>query len=269
MEDWLKNKLTIKVAGKPFKPFDATVGTRIAEKVKAKGFQLPSDPKELKKMFGYGWWKFDPAAATALLEQNGFTKKDGKWFKPDGKPWQIKLLTSTNASHPNMIYAFPIADQWRKFGIDVQAVPMDNLNSIIANQNFDVVMQFPTVEILGSGPDIYRSLKSFHSRYVVPVGQPAIGGSFSRWSDKRMDQIIERLEKVGFAETEATKLAQDALKIVVEEQPGMAIGSIVGFPGWDEYYWTGFPGQENAYTVPHFHWPNFQFILPRLKPTGK
>jgi len=42
-----------------------------------------------------------------------------------------------------------------------------------------------------------------------------------------------------------------------------------GVVGWDEYYWTNYPGAENSYQQPYHHWPNFKFMLPYLKSTGR
>ena len=64
-------------------------------------------------------------------------------------------------------------------------------------------------------------------------------------------------------------LSIDAMKVLVREQPGISLGSYVSVLGWDEYYWTNYPGGDNPYTQPHYHWPNFKFMLPRLQPTGR
>ncbi len=37
------------------------------------GEQIPTDPKEIAKAIGRGWWKPNPEAATQLLERAGFT----------------------------------------------------------------------------------------------------------------------------------------------------------------------------------------------------
>ena len=44
-------------------------------------------PDQLKRMFGFGWWKQDIEAATELLQKAGFTKDGNQWMKPDGTPF--------------------------------------------------------------------------------------------------------------------------------------------------------------------------------------
>jgi peptide/nickel transport system substrate-binding protein len=51
--------------------------------------------------------------------------------------------------------------------------------------------------------------------------------------------------------------------------PGLPTYGYIGFVGWDETYWTNWPGSENPYCVPYTHWPNFKYMTPFLKPTGE
>jgi peptide/nickel transport system substrate-binding protein len=50
--------------------------------------------------------------------------------------------------------------------------------------------------------------------------------------------------------------------------PGIPTYGYIGFVGWDEHFWTNWPGSENAYNQPYTHWPNFKYTTPFLKPTG-
>jgi peptide/nickel transport system substrate-binding protein len=58
------------------------------------------------------------------------------------------------------------------------------------------------------------------------------------------------------------------LKEAVKNMPGIPTYGYIGFVGWDEYYWTNWPGSENAYNEPYTHWPNFKYTTPFLKQTG-
>ena len=62
-----------------------TVGKQIADMLRpSMGEQIPSDPKEIARAFGMGWWKTDSQAAQELLEKSGFSKRGGAWFTPQG-----------------------------------------------------------------------------------------------------------------------------------------------------------------------------------------
>jgi peptide/nickel transport system substrate-binding protein len=50
--------------------------------------------------------------------------------------------------------------------------------------------------------------------------------------------------------------------------PSIPTYGYAGFLTWDEYYWTNWPGSENAYVAPYGHWGTFKYMLPHLEPTG-
>src|SRR5215468_345255 len=79
MEEWLKN-FELDTGKRKIKPYDPTIGKQIADMLRpSMGEQIPSDPKEIARAFGRGWWKPDPQAAQELLERAGFTKRGDKW----------------------------------------------------------------------------------------------------------------------------------------------------------------------------------------------
>lgn len=268
LRSWLQNELTIQVKGKPYKPYDSTVPFVIAEKAKARGYKVPTDRHEIEKMFGYGWWKYDPAAAQELLKEKGFTLKSGKWYKPDGSLWKFTVSCGPNSAHPGFKWAFAIAQQWRKFGIEVSAAPAEDRQNENALGRFEVSSDWPISESYGSHIDLYKSFRSYHSKYSKPIGERKESYN-GRWTDARLDKLIDKMEMLPFDGGEIQGITFEAIKLIIQEQPGVSAASFPGFDGWDEYYWTGYPGSENMYSQPHYHWPNFQFMLPKLQPTGK
>ncbi len=77
------------------------------------------------------------------------------------------------------------------------------------------------------------------------------------------------MEKVDWDSEENMELGIEGLKILVEEMPSVPTFGYPGVVGWDEYYWTNYPGAENPYMIPYHHWPNFKYVLPFLEPTGR
>ncbi len=85
-----------------------------------------------------------------------------------------------------------------------------------------------------------------------------------------MDKVVGALKATPWASTDRIiQLGVEGLKITVEEMPGLPTVAYPGIVGWDETYWTNYPGAENVYAQPYHHWPNFEFMLPFLKSTGK
>ncbi|MGQ9622184.1 MAG: ABC transporter substrate-binding protein [Candidatus Caldatribacteriaceae bacterium] len=270
MEDWLKSFELDLGNGEKFKPYDPEVPMKLAEAAKKRGYKVPEDSAVIKELFGMGWWKYAPDVAEKLLKKNGFTRgEDGKWRLPDGSPWKISIVTDANPAHHTFRNATAAAEQWRKFGIDATVMSTESSGPLSLKGEFEVSTTWPAAEPWGVGVDLSRTLDPWHSRLLTPIGTSVtLGpGGAARWSDPRLDTIIEKMEMTDpFADIEGTRLLGiEALKILVEEMPTIPTYGYVGAVAWDEYYWTNYPGAENPYTQPYQHWPNFKYMLPFLK----
>jgi len=269
MQDWLK-AFTIDVDGEAFAPYDDTAPQRVADYARSRGYVFPDTPEFLEQAFGLGWYKYAPDIAEKLLVKNGFSKDgDGKWLLPDGSPWKISFLTETTLSGMNARNAVAAVQQWKKFGIDAEVFPSEAGADLIAVGDFDVSGNWPAQEPWGAGPDLYRVLDRWNSAYIRPVGERTQGHS-CRWTSEKMDAIIKDLRETDPFDTEAViAVGIEGLKEAVTNMPGTPTYGYIGFIGWDEYYWTNWPGSENPYCEPYTHWPNFKYMTPFLEPTGR
>ncbi len=274
MQDWLK-AFTIDVGnGETFAPYDPTAPKRVADYAKGRGYVFPDTQEFQDKAFGLGWYKYAPDIATKLLEKNGFRAdkdKDGKptkWYKPDGTPWKISFTSGTVLSNHDYRNSAAAVQQWKKFGIDASSYTTENMDAVGATGDFDVSGAWPAQEPWGAGPDLYRVLDRWNSAYKKPVGERT-QGIYSRWSSDAMDAIIKKLRETDPFNTDGVIAAgTDGLKEAVKNMPGIPTYGYIGFVGWDEYYWTNWPGSENPYNEPYTHWPNFKYTTPFLKSTG-
>jgi peptide/nickel transport system substrate-binding protein len=273
MEEWLKNfTLDIEIKGEPFKPYDPDAAIRLAEYARERGYEVPEDSEEIKELFGPGWWKYAPDVAEQLLLRNGFKRdKNGKWLLPDGTPWKISIVTYTDTSHPQYRNALAASQQWKSFGIETNVRPSEAVETLEATGDFEVGSVWPAPEPWGGHPDLFKVLSIFHSKNYRPLGEFAISnpGGASRWTEPRMDKIINEMEKIDWNDPRNLELGMEGLKILVEEMPTIPTFAFPAFIVWDEYYWTNYPGAENPYGVYHFSWPNLKYMLPYLEPTGR
>jgi peptide/nickel transport system substrate-binding protein len=270
MQDWLK-EFTIDVGdGETFAPYDPEAPKRVADFARSRGYVFPDDQEFQEKAFGLGWYKYAPDIATKLLEKNGFTKDaDGKWLLPDGKPWKITYMTGTVLSGHDARNAVAAVQQWKKFGIDAEVFNTESIADLTAVGDFDMETVWPGKEPWGAGPDLYRTLDDWNSVYIKPVGERNQATFDSRWSSPEMDAIIKELRETDPFDTEkVVEIGIRGLQEAVRNMPGIPTYGYIGFVGWDEHYWTNWPGSENAYTQPYTHWPNFKYTTPFLEPTG-
>jgi peptide/nickel transport system substrate-binding protein len=274
MQDWLKS-FTIDVGnGETFAPYDSEVPARVAADARSRGYVFPDTPEFQEKAFGLGWYKYAPDIATKLLEKNGFRAdkdQDGKptkWYLPDGTPWTINYLCGTILTNHDARNAQAAVQQWKKFGIDANVLSIADNDGIQATGDFDMSGNWPAQEPWGAGPDLYRVLDRWNSAYKKPLGERT-QGIYSRWSSDTMDDIIKRLvETDPFNTEQIIAIGTEGLKEAVKNMAGVPTYGYIGFVGWDQYYWNGWPGSENAYCEPYTHWPNFKYFTPFLKPSG-
>ncbi len=249
------------------KPYDPTVGDRIADMVRPQfGEAVPSEEAMIHKSFGYGWWKKNEQASTELLEAAGFTKQGGKWFKPDGEQFKITLNTFTDGVVNRL--GTDIAQQWTLAGIETTPVadPVIFGTTLDLGQ-FDVATAW-SIETWGGNPDLSFFLDSWHSDYVAAPGERQPSRNWQRWSDPRLDAIIEKMRVTEFTDHEANvALGDEFIKLMVDEMPITPIMSFNVFSAYDTRYWTGFPtAEEKPYANIVNNWSNSKYIFTQLKP---
>ncbi len=269
MLPWLE-EFTLDIGnGETFQPFDPDASQRIVEYAQGRGYDVPDDPAEQAKLFGYGWYKFAPDVSEKLLIKNGFSRDaDGKWLLPDGTPWKIACMSNTIAVNHDARNCAAAVQAWKKFGIDASTYMSEAEASLGSTGDFDVSGDWPAQEPWGAGPDLYRVLDYYNSEYVKPLGDTT-NGHPSRWSSPEMDAVIEKLRNTDPTDYQAVvDVGIEGLKIAVSELPGIPTYGYVGFLTWDEQYWTNWPGAENPYNEPYAHWGPFKYMTPFLEPTG-
>jgi len=267
METWLKD-FEVDTGKRKIKPYDPTVGKQIADMLRpSMGDQIPSDPKEIAKAFGRGWWKPDPQAATELLERAGFTKRGNEWFTPDGKRFTIRITVEGDLRPVMTRAGSMIAQQWRQFGIDATTVVAQG--SLLDRRNsgdYEAIISW-AVETWGGHPDLSFFLDSWHSQFIAEPGKPQPPRNWSRWSHPELDKIIEQIRQIGFDDPKGIELGKEYIKLVAREMPTIPLMAYNVFTVMDETYWTGYPNAETApYTDPVPNWGNTKYMMVKLRP---
>jgi peptide/nickel transport system substrate-binding protein len=267
LKDWL-TAFEIDTGKKVIRPYDPTIGQQIAEMLRPSwGDQIPSDPDQIMRSFGAGWWKQDLEAAAQLLERAGFTRRGNEWYMPNGERFSIKLMVEGDGRPVMTRAGTMVAQQWREFGID--ATPENAQAAFFPRReagDFEVCISW-SVETWGGHPDLSFFLDSWHSDFVSPPGKIQAPRNWQRWSSPELDDIIERIRQVGFDDPKGIELGQEFVKLTVREMPTIPIMSYNVFTVMDETYWTGYPTASNPYTNPVPNWANSRYMMVRLKPT--
>jgi peptide/nickel transport system substrate-binding protein len=266
LQDWLKD-FTLDI-GSPYKPYDTTSGTRIADEArKSLGNLVPTDANEIRKAIGFGWWKYDVKAAEQLMLKAGMKKNAaGKWALPDGKDFKVALLCE-GETRPIMNRGGDMIVQcWKEFGVDATLDVRDNASRsrIALLGDFDAEWGW-TVETWGGHPDLFFFLESWHSSLYKPTGENAVGRNRMRWKHPELDKIIESIQKIDFDDPKGIELGIQYIKLAVQEMPITPVMSYNVFSVCDETYWEGFPTAENPYTNPVANWANTKYMFAKIK----
>jgi peptide/nickel transport system substrate-binding protein len=247
-----------------YKPFNPNFAVEMTQYLKSQGVTgLPDTRQGQIDLFGVGWWKYDPEKATQLLTKHGFRLINGRWYKPDGSLWQIDLFSPKDFSVQSVRIAFAVAEQWKKFGIDVNVREMEAAPFWDANNtgNFAVGSYWPAC---GSMPDVTSNISIWHKQYYAPIG--SFANNTSRWQNDDATTLIDKLISLSPDDPQLVPTTTELLKVFVAEMPFLPIfGSTVFIPT-DDYYWTNFPNAENNYTGPWWWWSQFKYIVPYITP---
>jgi peptide/nickel transport system substrate-binding protein len=248
-----------------YKPWDPTVPYKIAtaaEQIFKE--KVPGDPA---KIFGAGWWRYDPEEASKLLEAQGFYKDaDGKWHLPNGDPWKITIVSAAETQHKTD--AFAVAEQWKKFGIETF---VDTPAGAVFTQryqlgDFDAASLNPLCTVM---PDTTTQWSTLHKKWYKPIGEVATGNQF-RWVNDNVSKLLDEMEKLPFNDPKCVDLSIEILKVLTKEMPitNMFHGSKLIC--CDNYVWENIPVGENNYAEAHWWSGNWltAMVLPFIRSTG-
>jgi peptide/nickel transport system substrate-binding protein len=111
---------------------------------------------------------------------------------------------------------------------------------------------------------IFDNLDLFHSRFYVPLGEPAPWyerNSF-RYSNPAFDAIVD--EMAGTQETDLdamTDLFYQAMEIWFDELPVIPMVQAPALVPFTSTYWEGWPNADNPWNMPVSWWANFNTVI--------
>ncbi|MEZ4640951.1 MAG: ABC transporter substrate-binding protein [Caldilineaceae bacterium] len=257
--------------GEMYKPYDPDAALKIADTARESlGDLVPSDPDEIKKYIGYGWWNYDLEAAEKLMLKAGCTRNaDGKWLLPNGDIFTISLLAEGDTRAVMGRGAAMIVENWLEFGIDAIHDTRDNASrgAMELIGDYDAAFGW-TIETWGGHPDLFFFLQSWHSDLYAPIGTNANGRNRMRWKHPELDRIIEEIQKLDFDDPKGIDLGIEFVKLACTEMPITPIMSYNVFTCCDERYFEGFPTAADPYTNPVPNWANSKYMFVKIRPKG-
>lgn len=268
MQEWLTN-FELDTGESTIQPYNPDIAEQIADLVTPQwGDSIPPDPDLRREMFGFGWWNQDVDAAAELLRAAGFTQSGNSWLTPEGEPFTLTLQVEGD-NIPTLARAGNIiAQQWSMNGVPTNINVAGPTHSQRLNVGDYEAAIFWTVETWGGHPDLSFFLESFHSDFIVPLGESQPPRNLQRWENAQLDDIIERNRVLAFDSPEVVDLGVEYLKLAVEEMPFIPLMAYNKFAPFDTTYWTGYPSIENPYAASGPFWSNIRYMVTALERTG-
>jgi len=234
-------------------------------------------PDELKTMFGSGYFRTDVEAATALLASvEGFELKDGAWYY-NGEPWTIEVIvhpedSSTQAARSGKA----IADQWMKFGINVEVTTLTgaDIGTRTNLGDFQVVDNWNACSAYVK--DFYNNISGWNDEtFKYELGETATGISAYRlWKSNpelstAITEVVKAAANVDPKSDECYDLMTQFLKLTFEAHISITVHAGTKIVPINEAYWTGFPTAENPYEGPWWWWSSFKFTVAQIESVAK
>ena len=275
MQEWLTNEFTI--CDGTYNPWNPNFAFELRDAlVEDYGYDLADKTdEEVTNMFGTGYWKTDKEKATEILSSlPDFELKDGVWnYK--GEPWTINLIChteegSTQASRSGKA----IADQWSKFGINVETstLTQGDLSNRVNLGDFQVCSMWNNC--CSYFADMYNNINGWDdTTFNYPLGEVASGISAYRFYDadpelsSKITEVVKKIAVTDPNSEEIKELTTEFLKLTAEAHLSVDVHSGTKIVPINTTYWTGLQTAENPYEGPWWWWSCFKFSLPHLQST--
>lgn len=203
---------------------------------------------------------FDLAKAEELLAAQGYSKNaDDKWADANGPIPHMTFLVDGN-SNEDMKVGTVIVDQLNAAGFDVELTPLTGSVQSDTRLRGDYTLAFQAF----CPGYIYENLELFHSKYFVPLGEPAPWyerNSF-RYQNPDFDAVVDQMA-VTPPDDEAVMidLYHQAMAIWLDDLPIVPIVQAPALVPFNSRYWTGWPSAENPWNMPVSWWATWNLVL--------
>ncbi|GAI05624.1 unnamed protein product, partial [marine sediment metagenome] len=112
--------------------------------------------------------------------------------------------------------------------------------------------------------DVFDNLELFHSKYYVPLGEPAPWyerNSF-RYKNLKFDAIVDEMSVTPPKDVEKIKkLFRQAMEIWLEDLPIIPIVQAPALVPFNTAYWVGWPSAADPWNMPVNWWATFNLVI--------
>jgi len=184
---------------------------------------------------------YDPKKTAEIMQRKGYTKNnDGIWAK-DGKSLSFVMICA-----PGFFETFApvIAQQFKQAGFDASFKFPTNANILEATGDVEVFIDGQSASVR----DPYLSMRQYHSRYAIPIGQSALYPY--RWKNADYDKIMDEMATIPGGTPKFMDLWHKAMEIWIPNLPVIPNVQWYQTCPVNTQYWKGWPNADSPYTTP-------------------
>ncbi|RIK44697.1 MAG: hypothetical protein DCC55_01660 [Chloroflexi bacterium] len=203
--------------------------------------------------------QFDLARAEEILTSQGYSRNAaGKWAGSDGQTLDISFLVNSD-SNEDMKNAAVIADQLDAAGFEVELQPLSGG----VQSDARLRGQFTLAQQAFCPGYIYDNLELFHSKFYVPLGEPApwFERNSFRYQNAEFDAIVDEMAQLPPDDERNIELYREAVEILLRDMPVVPLVQAPALVPFNETYWTGWPNAEDPWNMPVSWWATFNLVI--------
>lgn len=215
---------------------------------------------------------YDPTAAAKLLDGLGFKPgSDGIRVDDKGNKLSWTVITPGTATTAEYQIAADLATEAKAVGIDLTVKSLTQTGAFTQateTAQFDITSHWLCASGWNDPLELYQT---FTSDQPIPTATNRIPGG-DNWiglKDPKLDAAVAILKKLSPDDPAAKAAYHDALDAWMTDMPAIPVVQTLYWMPWNQNYWTGWPTNDNMYTIPFTWWATFQKVPFALKPTGK
>lgn len=210
---------------------------------------------------------FNVDKANQLLDQLGATERDGDIRILNGKPLRLTMICPSQTTGLEYQIGISFANTAKQAGLDVQvkSLPGSAFGDAFSMGDYDLTTHW----VGGMSFDPGGVYGGFHSKNYTPVGQRQdLGGDQgkTRYKNPELDKLIDQMDVANPEDESIRPVYDQALDLLMSELPIVAsIQTLYPFM-FSTQYWTGYPTEDNPYTIPANWWGQFMFVIGTVQP---
>jgi len=197
-------------------------------------------------------YDYDPRRSTQLIDELGYSRgSDGMYRDTTNQPLSIELWTTAQRDH-HLKSIFPVADNWQRVGVAVEA----NVVPIQRVPDREYLFQFPAFILIGLGNGLRSAdVKRYHSTFAgTAENRYQLSGNMARYANADFDTLIDKYITT-IPMPERTKVLADIVRQQTDQVTVMGLfyqlrpviraqkllnitaGHQTGSPAWNAHTW--------------------------------